>query len=76
MQPERYLTRDEVSDHCKRRGLPIEKQTLAKYAVTGGGPAYRKFGPRVVYDPADVEDWIKQRLTAACKSTSEMQAIA
>jgi predicted DNA-binding transcriptional regulator AlpA len=76
MNAERYLTRNEVSERCKSRGLSIAKQTLAKLAVTGGGPAFRKFGNRVVYDPADVEAWIERRLTGPRKSTSEVQIAA
>jgi hypothetical protein len=76
MNSDRYLTRGEVSERCKSRGLPIAKQTLAKLAVTGGGPAFRKFGSRVVYTPADVDAWIEQRLTRPCKSTSEVQIAA
>jgi hypothetical protein len=73
MTTQRYLSRDEASEYLKARGLRTAKQTLAKYAVTGGGPAYRNFGMRVVYDPADLDAWIALRLSAPRKSTSEMQ---
>ncbi len=76
MKPERYFSRDEASDYLGRRGFKIAKQTLAKYAVTGAGPTYRTFGARVVYDPADLDAWIERRLTAARKSTSEVQSAA
>ena len=51
-------------------------QTLAKMAVTGEGPAYRSFGSRVVYDPADLDAWIDARLTKVRRSTSEIAAPA
>ena len=76
MKPQRYLSRGEASDYLKVRGLRVEKQTLAKYAVTGAGPLYRTFGTRAVYDPADLDAWIEQRLTALRKSTSEVLAVA
>jgi hypothetical protein len=76
MQPKRYLSRSEASDYLKAQGLRVEKQTLAKYAVTGAGPAYRTFGTRVVYDPADLDTWIERRLTGLRKSTSELLAVA
>jgi hypothetical protein len=75
MEPKRYLSRDEASEYLKNRGFKIAKQTLAKYAVTGGGPAYRTFGTRVLYDPADIDLWIEQRLTTLCRSTSQSRSV-
>jgi hypothetical protein len=72
MEPQRYFSRDEASDYLKSRGFKVAKQTLAKYAVVGGGPPYRMFGTRVVYDPADLDAWVEQRLTQLRKSTSEI----
>ena len=76
MTTERYLSRGEASDYLKGRGFRVEKQTLAKYAVTGAGPAYRTFGTRVVYDPADLDAWIERRLTGLRKSTSELLQVS
>ncbi len=75
MKPERYLSRDEASGYLRLRGFRVAKQTLAKYAVTGGGPAYRNFGSRVVYDPVDLDVWIEQRLTMPRRSTSEARSV-
>jgi hypothetical protein len=72
MKPTRYFSRDEASEYLKNRGFKIAKQTLAKYAVTGGGPIYRNFGTRVVYDPLDLDAWVEARLTARRRSTSEV----
>jgi hypothetical protein len=74
MKPTRYFSRDEASEYLRNRGFRIAKQTLAKYAVTGGGPAYRTFGTRVVYDPPDLDAWVEARLTARRRSTSELTA--
>lgn len=74
MKPDRYLSRGEASEHLKSRGLRVEKQTLAKYAVTGAGPAYQTFGTRVVYDPADLDAWASARLSGKVRSSSELQA--
>jgi hypothetical protein len=75
MKPTRYFSRDEASEYLKNRGFRVAKQTLAKYAVTGGGPAYRTFGSRVVYDPSDLDAWIDQRLTMPRRSTSEARPV-
>jgi hypothetical protein len=70
MNRTRFLSRSEASDYLVNRGLRVARQTLAKFAVTGGGPAYRSFGNRVVYHPADLEAWITTRLTKPRRSTS------
>jgi hypothetical protein len=72
MKETRFLSRAEASDYLTNRGFRVAKQTLAKFAVTGEGPAYRSFGRRVVYDPADLNAWIEARLTKARRSTSEV----
>jgi hypothetical protein len=76
MKPQRYLSRSEASAYLKVRGFRVEKQTLAKYAVTGAGPTYRTFGTRVVYDPLELDAWIDRRLTQPRRSTSEIQVPA
>jgi hypothetical protein len=70
MNANRFLSRTEASDYLTSRGFRIAKQTLAKFAVTGEGPAYRSFGARVVYDPADLDSWSETRLTKPRRSTS------
>jgi hypothetical protein len=70
MKDTRFLSRSEASDYLVNRGLRVARQTLAKFAVTGEGPAYRSFGSRVVYDPADLDAWIAKRLTKPRRSTS------
>jgi Helix-turn-helix domain len=70
MNATRYLSRSEASDYLISRGLRVARQTLAKFAVSGEGPAYRSFGTRVVYDPADLDAWIETRLTKPRRSTS------
>jgi hypothetical protein len=41
--------------------LGISTNTLSKLRVFGGGPAFHKFGRRVVYDPKDLDSWAAQR---------------
>ena len=67
----KYLSRDEAAEYVRARGLPCAKLTLQKYASVGGGPAFQKFGSRVVYTPAGLDDWIKRKLTKPITSTSQ-----
>ena len=41
--------------------LGLSPRTLDRYRVTGEGPAFHKFGTRVRYARADLEDWAAQR---------------
>lgn len=71
MNQQKYLTRIEASDYCKSRGVPVEKNTLQKYATIGGGPNYRKFGNRALYTEADLDSWIASRLSEPRSHSSE-----
>jgi hypothetical protein len=33
--------------------------TFTKFRLIGGGPVYIKIGKRVVYDPADLDRWLR-----------------
>jgi len=51
-----YLTTDEAAAF-----LGVSFQTLKHYRVTGEGPAFHKFGGRVLYARFDLEAWSKAR---------------
>lgn len=67
------MTRTEAAAYIREKhGLPISKNTLQKWATTGGGPVYRRFGNRAVYTAADLDAWIEQKLGSPKRSTSEV----
>ena len=45
-------------------------RTLAKYAVIGGGPAFRKAGRYPLYHPDDLDGWIAGKLSDPVTSTA------
>lgn len=45
-----------VGDAAAYVGLSVSN--LGKLRLNGGGPAYLKLGRRVVYDVADLDDWL------------------
>lgn len=49
--------------------LKISESTLEKFRLYGGGPRYIKAGrgsqSRVVYDPADLRDWVEEHKRAS-----------
>ena len=69
---DRYLDRREAAEYLtSQRGLRVSRNTLQKMATVGGGPPYRRFGARVIYDPADLDAWASAKLTPLRHSTSE-----
>ncbi len=57
-----FLTRAEAASYLSGLGFPVAKATLQKYASIGGGPIYRRFGNRTLYQVADLEAWAKDKL--------------
>lgn len=56
-----YLTRAEAAQFLTDNGYPIGKGTLQKIASTGGGPPYRIFGNRSLYDADQLLEWAANR---------------
>lgn len=50
--------------------LGVSPATLAKWRVFGGGPRYRKLGRVVVYDPAELEQWVEARSRTSTSTDS------
>ena len=69
--PHHYMLRPEAAKFLTDRGFPTAKNTLQKYATTGGGPVYRIYGNRALYTPEDLLDWADAKLSAPRRSTSE-----
>jgi hypothetical protein len=68
--------RADASKHLyEKHGIRRTPGTLAKLAVIGGGPKFRKIGTRqVLYDVADLDAWAESILSAPLGSTSELAA--
>jgi hypothetical protein len=71
-----YLLRPESADFLTEHGFPTTKNTLQKYATTGGGPVYRIFGNRALYTPDDLLAWAEAKLSAPRRSTSDATEVA
>ena len=66
------LTTEEASEYLRAmHGVRVAKITLAIRRCKGGGPAFQKFGSRVLYTPAALDEWALATLGAPVKSTSE-----
>ena len=66
-----YLRRADAARYVRERwGAPCSPSWLAKLAVIGGGPRFRKIGRFPVYTRGDLDAWIEGRITAPRHSTS------
>jgi hypothetical protein len=73
LEPLRLLRRAEAAEHIRGKwGYPCSPKTLAKYAVVGGGPPFRKAGRYPLYHPDDLDDWINGKLSDVVTSTSAL----
>jgi hypothetical protein len=72
MEPRVLLRRKEASTYLqKKHGVGRTYSTLAKLAVIGGGPPFRRFNRVPLYDPADLDRWVASMLSPYMRSTSE-----
>ena len=73
VRPSRLLRRAEAAQHIHDKwGYPCSPRTLAKYAVIGGGPSFRKAGRYPLYDSRDLDAWISGKLSEPVTSTSAL----
>ena len=60
-----------VTAEVAARIVGLSASTLAKLRLNGNGPVYCKLGRRVVYRPADLEQWLQSRTV---RDTSDADA--
>jgi|WetSurMetagenome_2_1015567.scaffolds.fasta_scaffold00986_24 hypothetical protein len=53
--------------------LSVSERTLEKWRVTGGGPAYYKFGGKIFYTDESLDEWTASRRR---RSTSDSGRVA
>jgi len=63
MSSQTLLTVDEAAARVK-----ISKHTLNRWRVTGEGPPFVKYGPRLVrYVESELDNWAQERLHASTR---------
>ena len=69
----RLLRRAEAAKYLEDDlGYPMKERTLAKLAVVGGGPNFRKAPRFALYEPVELEEWVNRKLSRPVSSTSEL----
>lgn len=70
--PRHYRRRKAAAEYVRERwGLPCQPSWLAKLAVVGGGPVFRRFGRVPVYSDDALDAWARSRLSGPMRSTSD-----
>jgi hypothetical protein len=73
--PKHFLGRADAAIYVTDRyGFPCSRQWLAKLAVVGGGPVFRKAGRYPIYKPDDLDRWAQARIGPVQHSTSDAVA--
>jgi hypothetical protein len=66
-----FLRRDDAASYVQERfGLPCSRSWLAKLAVSGGGPTFRKAGKFPLYAPDDLDAWAISKIGPRQTSTA------
>ncbi len=72
MRTHKFLRRKAASQYLEETwGVIRTPSTLAKYAVIGGGPVFRRDSRFPLYSPDDLDAWARSKLSAPMRSTSE-----
>jgi hypothetical protein len=68
----KLLRRKAASQYLHQtHGLERAPSTLAKLAVIGGGPVFRRVGRVPLYAPGDLDAWVASKLGPPMRSTSD-----
>ena len=68
---EQFLRRRQAADYLQSKYGFGAMATLAKGAVTGDTPCYRKAGKMVLYTKASLDEWALKKIGPPQRSTSE-----
>jgi hypothetical protein len=72
---EQLLPRAEAAQYLSDvKRIPTSVAQLAKLAVTGGGPEYRKAGRTPLYPRDGLDSYAKAKLSPRVRSTAELRA--
>lgn len=64
--PRKMLRTPDAAAYCGSSSSTFEKLRLQ-----GGGPRYVKIGRRVVYDPADLDQWLAENRRRSTSETTD-----
>jgi hypothetical protein len=66
-----HMTRKRTSQYIEEvHGVPCSTSSLSKMAVRGDGPPFAVVGRDALYDPDDVDPWVRALFEKAIKGAS------
>lgn len=69
----KFLRRRQAAAYVREKyNVPCSENWLAKLAVVGGGPTFRKCGRVPLYIEHDLDRWVIDRIGPKLSSTSEI----
>ncbi len=69
----KMLRRKAASEYlAQTHGVHRAASTLAKLAVIGGGPVFRRINAVPFYTPDDLDGWVASKLSPPMRSTSDV----
>ena len=66
-----FLDTRQAAQFLTEQGFKTAPATLVTKRTRGGGPRFRHFGPRVVYEAPDLLEWARARLSEPAANTSQ-----
>lgn len=72
----RGLLRGEAAEYVSEHWFPCSPKHLAKLAVVGGGPPFRKASRLPLYNVDDLDGWAAAKIGPRVHSTSELREVA
>jgi len=68
----KLLRRDDAADYVRHKwSIPCSRSLLAKLAVTGGGPVFRRAGKWPLYQEIDLDAWARSKISGPLNKTSD-----
>jgi hypothetical protein len=71
--PDTLLTRDQTAVALTQADFPVRSATLAAKACRGGGPDFKLFGTRPLYQWGDALAWAHAKLTVPRRKANGSQ---
>jgi hypothetical protein len=60
--PQRFSRKEAAACVRDHHHVPCTPGTLQKYATTGGGPPYCRWGNATIYEQPDLDKWVAEKL--------------
>jgi hypothetical protein len=74
LENQAFLDTRQAAQFLTDRGFKTSPATLDTKRTRGGGPRFRRYGLRIVYEPPELLEWARSYLSEPFTNTSEASA--